>query len=1093
MHAARPRLLVVLGLTLLSVSAAGCGEDGGGDAGKGGPCSGRCTAAQVCVVGPGGERCVERECRVPDMPCPSPALECLDYLCIGIECHGHTVCGEGYYCDAATERCTAGCLTGTCPAGEYCHPAQHLCLPGCEEGGCAAGEVCELGIRRCRTCECLDEGGCPAEDYCSRLEDGGDCRCYHGCRSGAGNDNCTVEGWRCDPETRRCRDWTCLSHAQCYDAEFCQPDELGVGACLPGCRDDGSCAPGQICYLHTCIQAVRCLDDLECLEQLPGTRCDRSLSPPLCRPIPCPGGDADCPAEPELHFCNEEQQCEPGECRSDDDCPELLRCGVNHRCVNKTCGHHDECDPVREYCDLRGDQGICRAGCWRQDQCPEDRPCRLQTHLCGCVADVDCSSFAGEGQSFVCERGRCIGACAAHEDCAAGEYCDAAGHCRAGCRPDAYEPNEGQDEAPLLRLEEDEPTQTAHLLEQGLRLCGGEETVDNDWFTVELGAGDVLELDLAWESCAAGLLRLSLWRVSREDQVDDGAVGPDGRCHIHYQAHPAPMAGPVYLQVEALDPVELVYELEVNVVRAFRCVADAEEPNGSRELARRPAGACVEALSLCEGDEDWFAIPLALRDTLRVRVEYEDARGDIRAEIYPPRAGAPWLARSTGAGGLLELSLDSNRTVLEGDYLLHVQALAQGLESVETTYRFCWEIEPFQPPCVADAYEPNDERDAARNLFPGRLGPGAHAVQDLPLSLCRQDEDWYFVEVAAPSTLHIAAHNEPGPEPDRPQLIELELYRGDARIAQSASDTLDNRIDADLPEAGVYLLRVLHPQFHEEEGTFYELGVALTVGELAACVDDRLEPNDAIARATVLDVLPGGVSTLGGLSLCAEPQQPPPDEDWFSLDLRGLDPTFLRVGIRFAHADGDLDLTLRDAADMTACPQLPSQCRSESEDDDEEVRIDAARAMVYLARVHCVGRCRNHYALEWEVGAAVCPDDAHEPNDSLAQARPLDIAHRDPYALHLCPDDEDWFSVVAPGGQDVMVRLDHHFMNGDLDLQLFDGAGMLLGQSMQGVSDVECVLLEQVAAGALLHVRVLGMANDYRLGFSTGAGLSCDF
>ncbi len=82
-----------------------------------------------------------------------------------------------------------------------------------------------------------------------------------------------------------------------------------------------------------------------------------------------------------------------------------------------------------------------------------------------------------------------------------------------------------------------------------------------------------------------------------------------------------------------------------------------------------------------------------------------------------------------------------------------------------------------------------------------------------------------------------------------------------------------------------------------------------------------------------------------------------------------------------------------------------------------------------------------------------CTDDGREPDDTLATARP----YTGPISGQICADDADFSSLSVVAGTRVTVTLDgFSHASGDLDLQLLDGSGTILGTS-ENTTDSERV------------------------------------
>ena len=93
----------------------------------------------------------------------------------------------------------------------------------------------------------------------------------------------------------------CLRDTDCNSDEFCLREGSGRGECAPGCRDDDSCASGQVCNTETRVCGLPpCNSDADCPDE--GTYCAEDgdclegcrLEPDNCQPNPENGRFTEC-------------------------------------------------------------------------------------------------------------------------------------------------------------------------------------------------------------------------------------------------------------------------------------------------------------------------------------------------------------------------------------------------------------------------------------------------------------------------------------------------------------------------------------------------------------------------------------------------------------------------------------------------------------------------------------------------------------------------------------------------------------------------------------------------------------------------------
>jgi hypothetical protein len=230
-----------------------------------------------------------------------------------------------------------------------------------------------------------------------------------------------------------------------------------------------------------------------------------------------------------------------------------------------------------------------------------------------------------------------------------------------------------------------------------------------------------------------------------------------------------------------------------------------------------------------------------------------------------------------------------------------------------------------------------------------------------------------------------------------------------------------------------------------------------------ACNDDAMEPNDTMAQATALT---SGNPVSG--TVCAN------NDDLFAIDLQAGDE--LTVGLSFAHASGDLDLSLHDAAGTRLAI-------SETTTDTETITYTATATGTHYLRAFGYQGATNSYRLTATGGGGGvtgCTDDQLETNDGMATATPL--AFGTPVQATICPGNIDLFTFELGAGERLIA--DASFVNaaGDLDISLHDSSGTRIAIA-QSTSDDE-QLTATVTAGGTYYLMVYGYqsaTNAYQL------------
>ncbi|MCA9574857.1 MAG: hypothetical protein H6726_00320 [Sandaracinaceae bacterium] len=302
---------------LVATAAFATGCDGGGprlDAGTG---DGACSAAQLgCECGRDARcdrgQCVAGTCRL----CTRGEEECLcrvdgscqeELLCDGDVCRACPDGQEG--CACRGDQCDEGltCESGTCapiacPPGTVDCACRRQSSPECDYSTC-------LGDGFCRECD-ADRAGCPCvDDTCATglLCEAGACRTPRTCEDMLVEGFC-VEHQRCTEtgdvdaqcEAESCEDGYVWERGRCVPGlPNCSPNTPGsllapctgqLRQCVEGAgtASCGECLGGSLELQGVCVGRLAC-GDTSCLD---GEYCDSSEATPVCRPLPCPAGQA---------------------------------------------------------------------------------------------------------------------------------------------------------------------------------------------------------------------------------------------------------------------------------------------------------------------------------------------------------------------------------------------------------------------------------------------------------------------------------------------------------------------------------------------------------------------------------------------------------------------------------------------------------------------------------------------------------------------------------------------------------------------------------------------------------------------------------
>ena len=345
--------------------------------------------------------------------------------------------------------------------------------------------------------------------------------------------------------------------------------------------------------------------------------------------------------------------------------------------------------------------------------------------------------------------------------------------------------------------------------------------------------------------------------------------------------------------------------------------------------------------------------------------------------------------------------------------------------------------------CTADAREDDDTSATAAALSAG-LQPG--------LTSCAGDEDWFAIDLGVGDAVTVDVrfdHAEGN--------VDAELRDpGGVVVASSLSTTSDEQVGYTAVAAGAHSLRVWQVQeYGATPGTPYSVDLAL-IGP--ACPRDTREPNDALAAPAMI-----GTGLITGLHACT-------DEDWYAIDVNAGDE--ISVELDFVPLEGDVDLSLSDASGTVLAS-------STSVFSTERVRHTVNATATYYIRVWLgldLGSIEgNPYDMTVTVTTPpMCADDTYEDND--AAGSPSMIGPMSIGGLALCPGDDDWYAFAVRTGD--VVNLDVLFSDGegDVDADLYDGAGTIVDQG-RSASDNEA-LTHEVTTSGTYAVRVYLYGDD---------------
>lgn len=514
----------------LGACVPGCDETGGLT----------CAAPEVCDAvtghcGPVPPCMNDRACNVPDEVCEAGA-------CV-TSCTQPTGprCARPQVCDQTTGRCrTPRCLDdGDCLAPvTVCD--NRICVDGCAQPGglqCTGRDVCDPMTGRCETPPCMADGECgpPAMVCESQL-------CVDGCTAPGGiqctgTDVCNAMTGRCDPTTSGCS----------ADAD-CEPPYTVCDTpdCNPGCAEDGGrlCGANMVCHRGTgrCISAgTICFDDGDCAA--PMEVCDLSAGACSagCTTAGCPAGSCDAVTG----RCTAGLTCRRDSYEPNDSQPVAANFSFN--------GHRDAqaCTGDDDFYRMVLGQGTVFAA---------------QATFASAEGNVELSFIGPTGQTLVSSTSQSDDERIQYRIPVAGLYllrvslaADGGealgndyllrGQVAAPCVDDSYEEDDRRYRAPLV---------TAGVY-AGRSIC----PLDDDYFAVEVGAGQTLTADVLFAQAQGDI---DLWVEDPLGRVLDAGVSTSSNEQVVYTSATAQtLALRVMLISDQGATAGNTYELSISV------------------------------------------------------------------------------------------------------------------------------------------------------------------------------------------------------------------------------------------------------------------------------------------------------------------------------------------------------------------------------------------------------------------------------------------------------------------------------------------------------------------------------------------------
>jgi hypothetical protein len=232
--------------------------------------------------------------------------------------------------------------------------------------------------------------------------------------------------------------------------------------------------------------------------------------------------------------------------------------------------------------------------------------------------------------------------------------------------------------------------------------------------------------------------------------------------------------------------------------------------------------------------------------------------------------------------------------------------------------------------------------------------------------------------------------------------------------------------------------------------------------------DDIYEPNNTRLAARGLGILANS-KTINNLIAF--------NDDWFRFATVNRGSPLNSVTIAYDHTYGDLVLSLYDVNGNL----ITSSANAGA--DSQTVSLNGLATGIYSVAITEVGGAQ---VPSYSLTIAPPPrDDAFENNDSLATAHWLGSLTSTKTVSNLVMwDSADWykFSTPVPNETNSAVSINFVNANGNLDLKVFNSAGVEIGESLTS-NDGESVSLAGTSAGTY-YVEVFSASGDVNPNYS---------
>lgn len=478
-------------------------------------------------------------------------------------------------------------------------------------------------------------------------------------------------------------------------------------------------------------------------------------------------------------------------------------------------------------------------------------------------------------------------------------------------------------------------------------------------------------------------------------------------------------------------------------------------------------------------DVDWFqfTLPAAPVAGNFVQIAFDGMVGDLDLRLYGPD-GTTLLAQSIGTTSTERIDLTGLNLQPDTTYYVKVYGYNQATNPLYSLTLNAVLGSATIPPDSAEQHGGFSDDDTQAHAYDLGTVQGLSNFFDHPYSInTSTDVDWYEFTISNPGVpgnyAAIGFNNALGD-------LDLYVVRPDGtEVSHSATSSNVELVSLAGLAAGTYYLKVVGNNGATNPNYVIQfLAPPGSSGDWAETSGGRLD-NDTSANADDFGTVSGALG-VSNLSIYAAG-----DVDWYRLTTAATGILGNAVSIAFDQNQGDLDMALYSASNLTTPLATSNGVAS-----GEQVSLQGEPAGTYYVKVY--GKTSSvtnpSYSLEIlapQGGAG----DWSEPNNDPAQ--PLNFNANKPVAYDLrevrgqqywgglsiqTSSDVDWYEIhtVATGQPDSLIGLSFDDTLGDLDLYVYRSDGTPVGQSTTA-DNQEVVSLAGQPAGDY-YIEVVGYA-----------------